>query len=164
MELQQKKEAKADEPVTSTEASETSPTETPAAAAPAAATSDVKPKRRTSIFNSLGNKKEKKTGEVGSEPEGAEGETKKSPLPQKIGDLFRKPSKAVKSESTQTESTPTASESAAATERAEGEAAAAPAATGETDLTNGTSEPAKDLVAPTPETAAPVNPEVKASA
>jgi hypothetical protein len=155
--------------VTSTEASETSPTETPVAA-PAAATSDVKPvtkeKRRTSIFNSLGNKREKKAGEVGSEPEGAEGETKKSPLPQKIGDLFRKPSKAVKSESTQTEPTPAASESAAATtETAEGGAAAtAPAATGETDLTNGTPGPAKDVVEPTPEPAAPVNPEVKASA
>lgn len=65
-----------------------SPAESPAAETPTA----TKDKRRsTSFFGSLGMKKEKK----GSDDEATDGESKPK---NKLGGLFRKPSKAVKTE------------------------------------------------------------------
>lgn len=87
-------------------------------------------KRRTSLFGGLGtikkNKKdESETSEAKENPSDVKRE--KSPLPSKIGGLFRKPSKAVKSEEahdtkavapaeTVTESTPATTETAPATD------------------------------------------------
>ena len=152
----QKKEAKADEPITSPGVTQGSATPE----SPVAATSEGKPglkeRRRTSIFNSLGTKKEKSEAEV------TDGETKKSPLPQKLGGLFRKPSKAVRSEENQTQPTATATPVAPITESTKGEAP--PPAKGETALTNGTSEVPKEPVTQVPETVTGPGPEVKASA
>jgi hypothetical protein len=119
----------------------------------------LKEKRRTSIFTGLGNKKEKSDAEV---VEGEKGETKKSPLPQKLGGLFRRPSKAVKSEPTQTEPTTAATETAPVTENVEGEAAGSGKAVAA--LTNGTSEAPEETVNQVPEAATTTSPEVKASA
>jgi hypothetical protein len=104
----------------------------------------------------LGTKKEK------SDTEATEGETKKSPLPQKLGGLFRRPSKAVKSEETQTEPNPTATETAPIAEGTEG--AAAPLAKDEPALTNGTTEVPKESVDPVSGAISAGTPEVKASA
>ena len=52
-------------------------------------------KRRTSLFGGLGTLKKKSTNEDGSE-DATEAKREKSPMPSKIGSLFRKPSKAVK--------------------------------------------------------------------
>lgn len=70
-------------------------------AAPAAAPTETTPpkeKRRTSIFSNLGTKKEKKADT--SDADGVDGEAKSEPkhIANKIGGLFRKPSKAVKAE------------------------------------------------------------------
>ena len=69
----------------------------PAATAPETpAPPALKEKRRTSLFGSLGTKKEKKAD--ASEGETTEGEAKaKSPVP-KLGGLFRRPSRAKKEE------------------------------------------------------------------
>ena len=91
-----------------------------------------------------------------------EGETKKSPLPQKLGGLFRKPSKAVKSDETGAEPAPTATESTPTAGAAEGVTASP--AKDDAALTNGTSEAPKE---PTEQVAAPTTdpkPEVKATA
>ena len=95
----------------------------PAVAETTDGTADAKPerpgreKRRTSLFGNLGTLKKKtetshetKPEEVnGTKPEEVNGTTEskreKSPLPSKISGLFRKPSKAVKSESTPKETT-----------------------------------------------------------
>lgn len=51
----------------------------------------VRDKRRTSLFGGLGSKKEKR-GDATSDNEGGKSDgEKKSPLPGKLGDLFRKP-------------------------------------------------------------------------
>lgn len=119
----------------------------------------MKEKRRTSIFNSLGAKKEKPT----SDSEAAtEGETKKSPLPQKLGGLFRRPSKAVKSEETHTEPTATATESTPIAET--GESGVAPPPKPEPALTNGTSEAPQESVNQVPGAITGTAPEVKTSA
>ncbi|KAJ5476411.1 hypothetical protein N7475_002140 [Penicillium sp. IBT 31633x] len=70
--------------------------ETPAAETPAAETvSTPKEKRRTSFFGNLGMKKEKKTDS--SDNEVTDGEAKETKAKSnKLGGLFRKPSKAVK--------------------------------------------------------------------
>ncbi|KAF7508708.1 hypothetical protein GJ744_008955 [Endocarpon pusillum] len=157
--LEQKKEATADEPVSTATGLETSATsESPATAT---ATSESKPtlkeKRRTSIFNSLGGKKEKSESEV------TEGETRKSPLPQKLGGLFRKPSKAVKSEQTPTEpTTSAATESAPIAETTEDEAVSS--AKAEPALTNGITPAHTEPVDRVPEAASGATPVVKASA
>ncbi|KAJ5449028.1 hypothetical protein N7445_003849 [Penicillium cf. griseofulvum] len=65
--------------------------ETPAAETPAETVSTPKEKRRTSFFGNLGMKKEKKAD---SDNEVTDGETKAKS--NKLGGLFRKPSKAVK--------------------------------------------------------------------
>jgi hypothetical protein len=158
---QQKKDATTEEPVTSPATTETPGT----AESPAADTTEARPhmkeKRRTSLFNSLGVKKDKKSSEATSETEGTEHETKKSPLPQKIGGLFRRPSKATKSEETQTETTPTATESAPIAKTAEGEVAHTKS---EPTLTNGTSEAPKETPGGATDEATAPTPEVKASA
>ncbi len=112
--------AAVDTPATTTETAE--PT---AAAIPA--TDEVKPtttekpteKRRSSLFGSLGTlKRRNNTESAEGETAPAEGKREKSPLPQKIGGLFRKPSRAVKSEEKKdavapaTESTATPTETA----------------------------------------------------
>lgn len=75
----------------------------PAAAATSPQNPDTaKPARRTSFFNNLGTKKEKKTDAV-SDAEGTDGEGKKSAT-SKLGGLFRKPSRATPGASAKTES------------------------------------------------------------
>lgn len=125
----------------------------------------MKEKRRTSIFHSLSTKKDKKTGEPTAETEVAEAEPKKSPLPQKLGGLFRKPSKAVKSEETQTEP-PTAAIDPAAptTEITGGEAAKDAPVKDEPALTNGTPDVPVVSNDRAPEATTNLTPEVKASA
>ena len=61
----------------------------------------TKPQRRTSFFNNLGTKKEKRSEAI-SDAEGTDGEGKKS-TGSKLGGLFRKPSRAVASNNTKTE-------------------------------------------------------------
>jgi hypothetical protein len=63
-----------------------------------------KEKRRTSLFGGLGTIKKKKDESEVTE-NGTERKREKSPLPSKIGGLFRKPSKAVKSEEPKTTET-----------------------------------------------------------
>lgn len=141
-----------DEPVTSPTATEKGAiTESPAAAATTTTTSTetkpaLKEKRRTSLFNGLGSKKEKSDSEV------TEGETRKSPLPQKLGGLFRKPSKAVRSEETKSEPISSAT------------AAAPVAATTEPAMINGISDAPRESAAQTPAAVMSATPEVKASA
>ena len=86
-------------------------------------------KRRTSLFGSLGTTKKK--DESKTNEDGTERKREKSPLPSKIGGLFRKPSKAVKSEEpkaaetkvdTPVEATPAATEPVATTTDAKVEA------------------------------------------
>lgn len=160
---QPKKEAKADEPITSPTDTQTSTVSDSPVAPSSEGKAPLKERRRTSIFNSLSNKKDKKSGEPTSETEATEGETKKSPLPQKLGGLFRRPSKAVKSEETQTEPDHTTTETAPIAEATEGAAAASPAKDGPA-LTNGTSEVPKEPAEQVPTVTANAAPEVKASA
>jgi hypothetical protein len=139
-------------PATPAATTETSAaTETPVTATPEAKPA-LKEKRRTSLFNSLGSKKEKSDTEV------TEGETKKSPLPQKLGGLFRKPSKAVKSEEKTTEPSPAHNGAPAIAPVTE--SAGEPGTKAEPALSNGTSEPAKDTISEVTES----KPEVKTSA
>lgn len=157
--IEQKKEAKTDESTTSPTALETSAVSD----SPTAPTLEgPKPKRRTSIFNSLGTKKEKKSGEPGSETEVTEGEAKKSPLPQKLGGLFRKPSKAVASEETPAQPTSTVAEPAAGTGTAGNEAASS--AKGQPILTNGIDETPIQPVNQVPDPVMNPSQEVKTSA
>jgi hypothetical protein len=162
--MQQKKEVKPEEPValpTTTETSAAAATESPVAAG-SEAKPDLDKKRRSSFFNGLGTRKDKKSGEVTSDTEVTEGETKKSPLPQKLGGLFRKPSKAVKAEETKTEPAPTAAGSAPIVETTEGQVAS-PAKT-EPALTNGTSEAPKEPIEPVPQATTGATTEVKSAA
>ncbi|KAJ5972225.1 uncharacterized protein N7479_002143 [Penicillium vulpinum] len=69
--------------------------ETPAAETPAEAVSTPKEKRRTSFFGNLGMKKEKKAESSDNEVTDGEGKETKAKS-NKLGGLFRKPSKAVK--------------------------------------------------------------------
>ena len=109
-----KKEAKPEEKTEETPATETTATAEPAQVTP-------KDKRRTSIFGSLGGKKEKKSET--SEGEGAESDSK--PKSNKLGGLFRKPSKAVKTADKDKEAAPAESEAIPeGTEKAETEAPA----------------------------------------
>jgi hypothetical protein len=100
----------------------------------------------------LGSKKEKSDTEV------PEGETKKSPLPQKLGGLFRRPSKAVKSEEKGAEPSSANNGAPVIAPVAEGEAETGSKV--EPALTNGTSEPTKDTISEVAEG----KPEVKTSA
>lgn len=101
-----KEEAKKEEPAETTEAAaatEATPaTETTDATKTDEAAKEEKPaadkeKRRTSLFGGLGTIK-KKRDESETNQDGTERKREKSPLPSKIGGLFRKPSKAVKSD------------------------------------------------------------------
>ena len=70
---------------------------------PSATPETTKPQRRTSFFNNLGTKKERRS-EATSDAEGTDGEGKKS-TGSKLGGLFRKPSRAAQTSSTKTEPT-----------------------------------------------------------
>jgi hypothetical protein len=157
-----KKEAKTEEPVTSSTAEETSAVTESPVAAPSEERPTIEKKRRTSLFNSFGTGKDKKATEPTSETDATKAETKKSPIPQKLGGLFRRPSKAVKSEETQTGPTSVATETAPAAETTEG--GVAPVAKDEPALTNGTPEAPKESTEPVPENITTSTPEVKASA
>lgn len=105
----------------------TSPANEPATAPTTSPTSPEtgKPSRRSSFFNNLGTKKEKRSDAV-SDAEGTDGEGKKS-TGSKLGGLFRKPSRATPTSSTKPEHSATA-----ATETTDGPAPIskeAPAAT-----------------------------------
>ncbi len=63
----------------------------------------TKPQRRSSFFNNLGTKKERRSEAI-SDAEGTDGEGKKSTA-SKFGGLFRKPSRATPTTNTKTEST-----------------------------------------------------------
>jgi hypothetical protein len=104
----------------------------------APATEDAKPveKRRSSLFGNLSGSVKKITHNSDATPDAAATEAgtkrEKSPLPQRIGSLFRRPSRGVKSEEakeaavTGTDATPTT------------ETTPAPVANDETAVTNGT--------------------------
>ena len=87
----------ASEPSPITNEAATSPT------IPSATPETTKPQRRTSFFNNLGTKKERRS-EATSDAEGTDGEGKKS-TGSKLGGLFRKPSRAAQTSSTKTEPT-----------------------------------------------------------
>lgn len=145
--LEPKKDATVDEPVASPTATDIGAiAESPATAATTTETKPaLKEKRRTSLFNGLGSKKEK------SDTETTEGESRKSPLPQKLGGLFRRPSKAVKSEETKNEPVSSAT------------AAAPVAAATEPAMINGVSDVPKESASQTPAVVTSATPEVKAS-
>ena len=78
-------------------------TEAPIETTPAVVAKEERPtqeKRRTSLFGSLGTMKRKQSPAVaeGEDMVTADRKREKSPLPAKLGALFRKPSKAVRSE------------------------------------------------------------------
>jgi len=165
-----KEEAKEDKPAETTKE--------PAAAAPAssepAATESTengikeerpaREKRRTSLFGSLGTIRKKSPGAAETE-EAAEPKREKSPLPAKLGGLFRRPSKAVKSEApketTPAESAPATTE-AASTETPATDATPATAAPETTEKTVGEAVPDEPHTS-VPE-AVPAVPVVQASA
>ena len=152
------------DPVAATATTE-SPTNAEEAAAPA--TEEAKPndKRRSSLFNLGGTIRKRTQNTESTDAEATEAGTKreKSPLPQRIGSLFRRPSKGVKSEEAK-EATEASTESTPATQTA-------PVSKDEAAVTNGSStEPPSSAVAGdvVPEalhsTLATTAPEVEASA
>ena len=150
----------------------TATTESPANAeeATAPATEEAKPneKRRSSLFNLGGTIRKRTQNTESTDAEATEAGTKreKSPLPQRIGSLFRRPSRGVKSEEPK-EATAASTDSTPATQTAS-------AAKDETAVTTGSSTeaPSSAIVGDVvPETlhsnfnaAATTTPEVKASA
>lgn len=101
-----KEESKEEKPVETTEAAATTEATPATETTDATKTDEVakeekpaadKEKRRTSLFGGLGTIK-KKRDESETKEDGTERKREKSPLPSKIGGLFRKPSKAVKSD------------------------------------------------------------------
>ena len=146
-----------------------SPTSAEEAAAPA--TEEAKPtdKRRASLFGSLGGairKRTQNTESTDAEATVAGTKREKSPLPQRIGSLFRRPSRGVKSEEPK-EATEASTESTPA-------AQTAPVSKDETTVTNGTStevpssavtsDVVPEALHSTFHGAATTTPEVKASA
>ena len=156
-----------EDPVAATAATE-SPANAEEAAAPA--TEEAKPneKRRSSLFNLGGTIRKRTQNTESTDAEATEAGTKreKSPLPQRIGSLFRRPSRGVKSEEPK-EATGASTDSTPATQTAS-------AAKDETAVTTGSSTeaPSSAIVGDVvPETlhsnfnaAATTTPEVKASA
>ena len=156
-----------EDPVAATAATE-SPANAEEAAAPA--TEEAKPneKRRSSLFNLGGTIRKRTQNTESTDAEATEAGTKreKSPLPQRIGSLFRRPSRGVKSEEPK-EATAASTDSMPATQTAS-------AAKDETAVTTGSSTeaPSSAIVGDVvPETlhsnfnaAATTTPEVKASA
>lgn len=140
-----------EEPVAPVVANETAPAVETSAVATEASEPKTAPKdkRRTSLFSKVGTiTKTQKKSESTSDAEGTDGE-KKSQISQKFG-LFRKPSKAVKTE--------TPKEPVAVTE---------PATIPEVEptLTNGTSEAPKEIIGDVvPEAITTSTPEIRASA
>ena len=110
----------------------------------------------------MSTKKEEKSGEPNSEAEITEGEMKKSPLPQKLGGLFRKPSKAVTSEGRPSEPTSGVPESASVTKTTEDEVASSSKAG--PILTNGTNEGSRQPVDQVPNPVISPTQEFKTSA
>lgn len=146
-----------------------SPTSAEEAAAPATEEGKHTDKRRSSLFGNLGGTIRKRTHNTEStdaEATGAGTKREKSPLPQRIGSLFRRPSKGVKSEEPK-EATEASTESTPATQTA-------PVSKDEPTVTNGpstevpSSAVAGDVVPEalhsTFQGAATTTPEVKASA
>jgi hypothetical protein len=146
-----------------------SPTSAEEAAAPA--TEEAKPtdKRRSSLFGNLGGvirKRTQNTESTDAEATTAGTKREKSPLPQRIGSLFRRPSRGVKSEEPK-EATEASTESTPA-------AQTAPVSKDETTVTNGTStevpssavtgDVVPEALHSTFHGAATTTPEVKASA
>jgi len=145
-----------------------SPTSAEEAATPA--TEEAKPtdKRRSSLFGNLGGtlrKRTQNTESTDAEATGAGTKREKSPLPQRIGSLFRRPSRGVKSEEPK-EATEASTESTPATQTA-------PVSKDEPTVTNGspTEVPSSAVAGDVPEAvhstfpgAATTAPEVKASA
>jgi hypothetical protein len=160
-------EASKEEPTTATATTE-SPANAEEAVAPA--TEEAKPneKRRSSLFNLGGTIRKRTQNTESTDAEATEAGTKreKSPLPQRIGSLFRRPSRGVKSEEPK-EATGASTDSTPATQTAS-------AAKDETAVTTGSSTeaPSSAIVGDVvPETlhsnfnaAATTTPEVKASA
>jgi hypothetical protein len=123
-ETAEKKEEKAVENVSKDPVAAAATTESPASVEEAAApaTEEAKPadKRRSSLFGNLGGTIKKRTQNTEStDAEATEAGTKreKSPLPQRIGSLFRRPSKGVKSEEPK-EATAASTDSTPATQTA----------------------------------------------
>jgi hypothetical protein len=135
----EKKEEKAVEAVSKDPVAAAATTDAPATTEETAAptTEEAKPtdKRRSSLFGNLSGTVKKIThnSESSADAEATEGGTKreKSPLPQRIGSLFRRPSRGVKSEESK-EATASATDSTAATE-----STPAPVSKDETAITNG---------------------------
>jgi hypothetical protein len=174
-ETAEKKEEKAAENVSKDPdaAAAAASTESPASAEEAAApaTDEAKPtdKRRSSLFGNLSGTIKKRTQNTEStDAEATEAGTKreKSPLPQRIGSLFRRPSRGVKSEEPK-EATAAGTDSTPATQTA-------PVSKDETTVTKGSSTEApssavvSDVVPEALQStlpgAATTTPEVKASA
>lgn len=94
----------------------------PAAAEQTPATTEERPareKRRTSLFGSLGTLKKKTDSTENGSEDATETKREKSPLPAKLGGLFRKPSKAVKPTEELKESSTTTEAAEAATTNGE---------------------------------------------
>ena len=137
-ETAEKKEEKAAENISKDPDAAAATTESPASAEEAAApaTEEAKPtdKRRSSLFGNLGGTIKKRTQNTEStDAEATEAGTKreKSPLPQRFGSLFRRPSRGVKSEEPK-EATAASTDSTPATQTA-------PVPKDETTVTNGSS-------------------------
>lgn len=162
--LESKKDVKKEEKAEESAAPVTS--EPPAATEPAKdipateSTPGVKEKRRTSLFGNLGTTKRKEKSEATSDAEGTDGE-KKSSAANKLGGLFRKPSKAVKSE--EKKPTPSNSETKPIAEGTETETKPEPLAKDEPS-TNGPTETKPETIGDVVPEAVTTAPEVKASA
>lgn len=162
--LQSKKEPKKEEKSEDVAAPATS--ETPAATEAAKDTpaSDSTPgpkeKRRASLFGNLGTTKKKEKSEATSDAEGTDGE-KKNSAANKLGGLFRKPSKAVKAD--EKKATPATSESKPIAEGTEAETKAEPVAKDEPS-TNGPADTKPETIGDVVPEAVTTAPEVKASA
>ena len=117
----EKKDTEAAEQMSKDPVAAAAPVDSPAPtteAAPATTTTEetrpsAREKRRTSLFGSLGTLK-KKNADDETEATTAEPKREKSPLPQKIGNLFRRPSKAVKTNEEKKETVADTDESATA--------------------------------------------------
>ncbi|RMZ88820.1 hypothetical protein DV736_g3949, partial [Chaetothyriales sp. CBS 134916] len=173
-----KEEAKEDKAAEPAAVTDSATVETADGAAETPAPKDERPateKRRPSLFASLGtikrkNKEDKEATETSEETPVPETKREKAPLAKQIGELLRRPSKAVKSGEAK-EAAPATTESAPVTEESTEAAAAAnelaePAKDTpvEGTLTQAAVDTVPDTVASTVHNAVTTAPEVKASA
>lgn len=164
--LESKKEPKKEEKAEESAATAAATSEAPATSEAAKDTSTTentpgaKEKRRTSLFGNLGTMKKKEKSEATSDAEGTDGE-KKTSTANKLGGIFRKPSKAIKSE----EKKPAAanSESKPIAEGAENETKPE-SVTKDEPSTNGPTEAKPEAIGDVVPEAVNTAPEVKASA